>query len=210
MVGYGQKSQTFSLKGHFTHKVGRAKGILITYGLLSIKDVMIFVVGYLRLSYYYGFRIKTLRIGCFPLRFQIIAIEVNRESYEIGLPVLKRAGVERKIDFIESEGLPVLDQLLMHKENEGSFDYAYVDADKVNNWSYHERLMKLIKVGGVVIYDDTLWGGWVQCLKSRVQSFRPNTCCRSSYPNFSCLLRRWDHGLQAYLPYFFLLQHLPV
>ncbi|KAK4836992.1 hypothetical protein QYF36_001947 [Acer negundo] len=62
---------------------------------------------------------------------KIIAIDVNRESYEIGLPVIKRDGeFEQKIDFIEPEGLPVLDQLLMHKENEGSFDYAYVDADK--------------------------------------------------------------------------------
>lgn len=42
---------------------------------------------------------------------QIIAIDVNRENYEIGLPFIKKAGVEHKIDFIESEGLPVLDKL---------------------------------------------------------------------------------------------------
>ncbi|KAJ0090327.1 hypothetical protein Patl1_13422 [Pistacia atlantica] len=34
-------------------------------------------------------------------------------------------------------------------ENEGKFDYAYVDADKANYWNYHEKLMKLLKVGGV-------------------------------------------------------------
>ncbi|KAK4839506.1 hypothetical protein QYF36_022442 [Acer negundo] len=50
---------------------------------------------------------------------------------------------------------------LAKKEKEGSFDYAYVDADKVNYCNYHERLMKLIKVGGVVVYDNTLWGGSV-------------------------------------------------
>lgn len=50
---------------------------------------------------------------------------------------------------------------LLQKENEGSFEYAYVDADKVNYRNYHERLMKLLKVGGVVIYDNTLWGGSV-------------------------------------------------
>ncbi|PKI49994.1 hypothetical protein CRG98_029615 [Punica granatum] len=32
-----------------------------------------------------------------------------------------------------------------HKENEGSFDFAFVDADKENYLSYHERLMKLVK-----------------------------------------------------------------
>ncbi|KAK4853005.1 hypothetical protein QYF36_002223 [Acer negundo] len=91
---------------------------------------------------------------------KIIAIDLNRDSYEVGLPVIKRAGVDHKIDFREAEALPVLDQLLQ-KENEGSFDYAFVDADKGNYWNYHERLMKLLKVGGVVVYDNTLWGGSV-------------------------------------------------
>lgn len=43
----------------------------------------------------------------------------------------------------------------------GSFDFAFVDADKVNYWNYHERLIKLLKVGGIVVYDNTLWGGTV-------------------------------------------------
>ncbi|CAI0377753.1 unnamed protein product [Linum tenue] len=45
--------------------------------------------------------------------------------------------------------------------NEGSYDFAYVDADKVNYWNYHERLMKLVRVGGIIAYDNTLWGGTV-------------------------------------------------
>ena len=44
---------------------------------------------------------------------QIIAIDVDRKNYdEIGLPIIRRAGVEHKIDFIESQALPVLDKLL--------------------------------------------------------------------------------------------------
>ena len=43
---------------------------------------------------------------------QITAIDVNRETYEIGLPIIKKAGVDHKINFIESEALSVLDQLL--------------------------------------------------------------------------------------------------
>ncbi|XP_028066549.1 probable caffeoyl-CoA O-methyltransferase At4g26220 [Camellia sinensis] len=50
---------------------------------------------------------------------------------------------------------------ITHNENEGSFDFAFVDADKVNYLNYHERLMKLVKVGGIVVYDNTLWGGSV-------------------------------------------------
>lgn len=50
---------------------------------------------------------------------------------------------------------------MLQHGNEGSFDFAFVDADKVNYWNYHERLMKLLKVGGIAVYDNTLWGGTV-------------------------------------------------
>jgi len=63
----------------------------------------------------------------------------------------------------------------MQEGNEGSFDFAYVDADKPNYKKYHERLMKLVRVGGVVAYDNTLWGGTVATAESEVEEFmRPN------------------------------------
>ncbi|POO00621.1 O-methyltransferase [Trema orientale] len=77
---------------------------------------------------------------------QIVAIDISRESYEIGLPIIRKSGVEHKIDFNESEALPILDQLLEDSQNTASFDFAFVDADKV---------------GGIVVYDNTLWGGTV-------------------------------------------------
>ena len=44
---------------------------------------------------------------------QIIAIDVDRKAYdEVGLPYIKKAGVEHKIDFIESLALPILDKLV--------------------------------------------------------------------------------------------------
>lgn len=46
---------------------------------------------------------------------QIVAVDVNRDAYDqIGLPIIEKAGVQHKIDFIESEALPVLDELLEH------------------------------------------------------------------------------------------------
>ncbi|XAR53416.1 Caffeoyl-CoA O-methyltransferase [Bertholletia excelsa] len=116
---------------------------------------------------------KTIEVGVFtgysllltalsmPDDGKVVAIDLNRDSYEIGLPIIRKAGVEHKINFIESEALPVLDKLLENHENEGSFDFAFVDADKVNYLNYHERLMKLVKVGGIVVYDNTLWGASV-------------------------------------------------
>ncbi|MCL7049203.1 hypothetical protein MKW94_028100 [Papaver nudicaule] len=116
---------------------------------------------------------KTIEIGVYtgysllvtalalPKDGKVIAIDVDRSLFEIGLPFFKRAGVEHKVEFIESMGLPVLDKLLEDPKNEGSFDYAFVDADKSNYVNYHERLVKMVKVGGIILYDNTLWSGTV-------------------------------------------------
>ncbi|PWA50611.1 O-methyltransferase, family 3, S-adenosyl-L-methionine-dependent methyltransferase [Artemisia annua] len=92
---------------------------------------------------------------------KIVAIDVNREYYEIGRPIIAKVGVEHKIDFIESEALSALDKLLEDPDNEGSFDFAFIDADKINYLNYHERVMKLLKVNGIIMYDNMLWGGTV-------------------------------------------------
>ncbi|XP_039064338.1 probable caffeoyl-CoA O-methyltransferase At4g26220 [Hibiscus syriacus] len=97
-----------------------------------------------------------------PRDAMIIGIDPDREAYEIGLPIFQKAGVEHKINFIESKALPVLDKLLQNqKENEGSFDFAFIDADKDNYLNYHGRLLKLVKVDGLIVFDNTLWGGTV-------------------------------------------------
>lgn len=43
---------------------------------------------------------------------QILAMDINRENYEIGLPIIEKAGVAHKIDFREGPALPVLDQMV--------------------------------------------------------------------------------------------------
>lgn len=43
---------------------------------------------------------------------QILAMDINRENYELGLPVIEKAGVAHKIDFQEGPALPVLDQMI--------------------------------------------------------------------------------------------------
>lgn len=45
----------------------------------------------------------------------------------------------------------------LQQEKVGSLDFGFVDADKGNYWNYHERLVKLVKVGGIIIYDHTVW-----------------------------------------------------
>ncbi|PIN13603.1 O-methyltransferase [Handroanthus impetiginosus] len=117
---------------------------------------------------------KTIEIGVFtgysllltaltiPDDGKITAIDIDRSTYDrIGLPVVKKAGLTHKINFIESPALLVLEQLLRDPENHESFDFAFVDADKNNYANYHEKLLKLLKPGGIIMYDNTLWGGTV-------------------------------------------------
>ncbi|KAL2930002.1 Caffeoyl-CoA O-methyltransferase [Bienertia sinuspersici] len=126
---------------------------------------------------------RTIEVGVFtgysllltalsiPNDGKITAIDVDRDAYEIGLPSIKKAGVEHKINFIEADALLTLDNLLQNEENSGSFDFAFVDADKRSYQKYHERLIKLIKVGGVIAYDNTLWSGTVAMPETQVPHF---------------------------------------
>ena len=49
----------------------------------------------------------------------------------------------------------------MQGKHEETFDYVFVDADKKNFIKYHELLLKLVKKGGIIAYDNTLWLGTV-------------------------------------------------
>lgn len=116
---------------------------------------------------------KTMEIGVFtgysllatalalPDDGKILAMDINCENYDLGLPVIKKAGVAHKIDFREGPALPVLDQLVEDPKNHGSFDFVFVDADKDNYVNYHKRLIDLVKIGGLIGYDNTLWNGSV-------------------------------------------------
>ncbi|XP_062192830.1 tricin synthase 2-like [Phragmites australis] len=92
---------------------------------------------------------------------RVVAIDVSREYFDLGLPVIQKAGVAHKVDFREGPAMPILGKLLADEGNEGKFDFAFVDADKGSYGIYHEQLLRLVRVGGVLAYDNTLFGGSV-------------------------------------------------
>ncbi|CAM6119530.1 unnamed protein product [Calypogeia fissa] len=83
---------------------------------------------------------------------KVIALDINRESYDIGAPFFEEAGVAHKIDFRQGPALDSLQALVKEEKNHGFFDFIFVDAD-------HPLLLKLVRLGGVIGYDDTLWMG---------------------------------------------------
>ncbi|KAG2706636.1 hypothetical protein I3760_05G112800 [Carya illinoinensis] len=117
------------------------------------------------------------------------SVDPDKEAYEVGLPFIQKAGVEHKISFIQSDAFLVLNDLIATGKEEGTFDFAFVDADKEDYIKYHELLLKLVKIGGIIAYDNTLWFGSVNnflATDSRIESSLVSigdglTLCRRLY-----------------------------
>ena len=50
---------------------------------------------------------------------------------------------------------------IMQENKKGTFNFVFVDGDKNNYLNYHKRVIDLVKVGGLIGYDNTLWVGSV-------------------------------------------------
>jgi caffeoyl-CoA O-methyltransferase len=91
---------------------------------------------------------------------RLIACDVSAEWTAIGKRHWLAAGVADKIDLRLGPAVATLDQLLAAGQS-GSFDFAFIDADKNNYDNYYERALKLLRVGGLIGVDNTLWNGAV-------------------------------------------------
>uniref|UniRef100_A0A1I7Z2N4 Caffeoyl-CoA O-methyltransferase n=1 Tax=Steinernema glaseri TaxID=37863 RepID=A0A1I7Z2N4_9BILA len=79
----------------------------------------------------------------------------------VGRPVIKRCPeLAKKIDFRKGSALDTLDALIANGES-GTFDFAFIDADKPNYTNYYKRCMQLLRPGGVILVDNALWSGRV-------------------------------------------------
>ena len=86
---------------------------------------------------------------------KIICCDVSEEWTSIARRYWKKAGVARKIDLRIAPALETLKGL------RGRFDFAFIDADKPNYWKYYERCQRLLRKGGLIAVDNTLWSGAV-------------------------------------------------
>lgn len=91
---------------------------------------------------------------------KLIACDVSEEWASMAREYWDRAGVAHKIDLQLRPAVETLDALIADGR-EGSFDFAFIDADKPNYDSYYERCLQLLRVGGVVAVDNVLWTGRV-------------------------------------------------
>ena len=95
-----------------------------------------------------------------PENGSIIALDVSEEWTSIARRHWRRAGVEGKIDLRLGRAMDTLDTLISLQES-GRFDLAFIDADKGNYLGYYERCLELVRPGGLILLDNTLWSGAV-------------------------------------------------
>lgn len=93
-----------------------------------------------------------------PPEGRIVACDVNAETTAIGQRYWQEAGVAGKIDLRLAPAVETLEALLANGEA-GTYDFAFIDADKSNYDSYYELSLQLLKPGGLIAIDNVLWGG---------------------------------------------------
>lgn len=91
---------------------------------------------------------------------KVTAMDTNIEWTNIAKKYWKMANVDDKIDLYIAPAIETLD-MLISKEKSGLYDFAFIDADKVNYIEYYERSLELIRSNGLIAIDNVLWGGKV-------------------------------------------------
>lgn len=100
---------------------------------------------------------------------ELICCDVNAETTAVARRFWAEAKVASRIDLRLAPALDTLDALLVNGE-EGKFDFVFIDADKGNYDAYYERALRLLRVGGLAMIDNVLWGGAVANPRDRDSS----------------------------------------
>jgi predicted O-methyltransferase YrrM len=91
---------------------------------------------------------------------KVIACDVNAEWTAIGRRYWQEAGVAGKIDLRLAPGSETL-EALEAAGGTGQYDLVFIDADKGGYADYYERALRLLRRGGLIVLDNTLWSGRV-------------------------------------------------
>ena len=115
---------------------------------------------------------RTLEVGVFtgysslavalalPDDGHITACDVSEEWTAIARRYWAEAGVADKVDLRLAPAIETLDALLV-EGRAGSYDFAFIDAEKTEYADYFERVLQLLRQGGLVAVDNVLWNGAV-------------------------------------------------
>ena len=113
---------------------------------------------------------KTIEVGVFtgysslcvalalPVDGKIIACDISTKYTDIAEKYWKDAKVRNKIDLKIGPAINTLQQLIDNGLS-NTFDFTFIDADKINYDNYYELCLKLLRPGGLIAIDNVLWSG---------------------------------------------------
>ncbi|MCI0995151.1 SAM-dependent methyltransferase [Pseudomonas sp. ICMP22404] len=102
-----------------------------------------------------------------PQDGSLICCDIPGDYNAVALRYWREAGLAERIELRLAPALETLDDLERQGQG-GTFDLIFIDADKANYPAYLERALRLLRRGGLVMFDNTLWSGRV--LEAQPQS----------------------------------------
>jgi caffeoyl-CoA O-methyltransferase len=136
-----------------------------------------------------------------PTDGKLVACDISTEWTDIGKKYWQQAAVDKKIDLCIAPALTTLKSLIADG-GKGTYDFAFIDADKTGYDAYYEACLELLRPGGLIVLDNMLWNGAVADLDNQEDSTKAiralNTKVSSDSRVMSCLLTVGDGLMLAY------------
>ena len=120
---------------------------------------------YLEVGVFTGYSSLAVALAL-PAGGRIVACDVSENWTRMARRYWAEAGVAEKVDLRLAPALQTLDGLIAGGAA-GSFGFAFIDADKTGYSAYYERALTLVRTGGLIAVDNTLWEGRVADPKAR-------------------------------------------
>lgn len=114
---------------------------------------------YLEVGVFTGYSSLAVALAM-PREGHVTALDVSADFTRVARRFWQEAGVADRIDLRLNDALESLDALL-EQEATQPYDMAFIDADKRNYAAYYEKCLELVRPGGIVAIDNTLWHGTV-------------------------------------------------
>lgn len=95
-----------------------------------------------------------------PADGKLVACDINEEWTSMARRYWEKAGVASRVELKLAPAQGTLDSLIAAGES-GTYDFAFIDADKSRYMAYYERCLTLLRKGGLIVVDNTLWSGKV-------------------------------------------------
>jgi caffeoyl-CoA O-methyltransferase len=112
---------------------------------------------YLEIGTFTGYSTLAVALALGPSS-RLVTCDIDAETTKIAQRHWRAAGVAGRIELRLGPALATLDALRGHDRQ---FDMAFIDADKENLLAYYQRCLGLVRPGGLILIDNTLWGGAV-------------------------------------------------